>query len=175
MGAPDLTSEVAVELATRGPEQTRAMAAAFAELCRPNDVIGLEGVLGSGKTCFVTGLARGLGVEDQRRVVSPTFVLMRPYDGRLTLHHFDAYRLRDAAEMEGIGCTETFGSGGVSVIEWADHVAECLPREHFMLNIIVAGRTERHFTLTASGQGPEARLRMFGQALSQWRRQDDDE
>lgn len=170
MGAPEPMSRAAVELATSSPDRTQAMAAAFARLCRPNDVIGLEGTLGAGKTCFVKGLAVGLEVEDQAKVISPTFVLLRRHSGRLTLYHFDAYRLRDGAEMERIGCAETFESGGVSAVEWADHVAQCLPPEHFVLAIMVAGMTERHFRLTGHGPGPEARLDGFRQALSEWRR-----
>ncbi|MCK4283035.1 MAG: tRNA (adenosine(37)-N6)-threonylcarbamoyltransferase complex ATPase subunit type 1 TsaE [Candidatus Brocadiae bacterium] len=163
-------SEMAVELATGGPDETQAMAAAFAGLCRPDDVVALEGMLGSGKTCFVKGLAVGLGVTDQREVTSPTFVLLHRYAGRLVLHHFDAYRLRRAEEMERIGCAEVFESGGVSVIEWADHVAECLPPEHFLLSIVVADATERHFELKARGPGPRSRMEAFGRVLSAWRR-----
>jgi tRNA threonylcarbamoyladenosine biosynthesis protein TsaE len=146
------------------------MAAAFAGLVLPNDVIGLCGPLGAGKTCFVKGLAAGLGVSDERAVISPTFVLMRVYAGRLTLYHFDAYRLQGAAEMEQIGCAETFEGGGVSVIEWADHVAACLPGEHFMLVIMVTGERDRDFLLTATGAGPAARLGELPRALSAWRR-----
>jgi len=109
-------SGTGVHLATRSPEETQAMAAAFAKLCRPNDVIGLQGTLGAGKTCFVKGLAAGLGVDGPDKVTSATFVLLRRYSGRLTLYHFDAYRLQGAAELEQIGCGETFESGGVSVI-----------------------------------------------------------
>jgi len=158
-----------VELATRSPEGTRAMAAAFAELCQPNDVIGLRGELGAGKTCFVKGLAAGLGVTDERRVISPSFVLLRRHAGRLTLYHFDAYRLRTAVEMEEIGCSEVFESGGVSVVEWADHVAACLPPDNFMLTVTVTGPTDRRFLLTASGGKAKARLNGFGRALAQWR------
>jgi len=158
-----------LELITRSPNETQAMAAALATLCRPNDVIGLEGTLGSGKTCFVKGLAAGLGVEDRGKVTSPSFVLVRSYAGRLTLHHFDAYRLRGAGEMERIGCAETFESGGVSVVEWADHVAACLPSDRFVLAITVTGPTERRLVLTAVGPGPESRLDAFRQALSPWR------
>ncbi|MHC4591232.1 MAG: tRNA (adenosine(37)-N6)-threonylcarbamoyltransferase complex ATPase subunit type 1 TsaE [Planctomycetota bacterium] len=165
-----MSSEMVVALATRSPDETRSMAAAFADLCLPNDVIGLQGTLGAGKTCFVKGLATGLGVADERKVVSPTFVLMRRYAGRLSLYHFDAYRLHDAAEMDHIGCAETFESGGVSAVEWADHVARCLPREHFMLAITVAGPTERHFLLQATGPGPMNRLRDCARALSPWLR-----
>lgn len=145
-----------------------SLAAAFAGLCRPGDVLALSGTLGAGKTCFVKGLARGLGVADERQVISPTFVLMRRHEGRLVLFHFDAYRLRDAGEMEAIGSDETFESGGVSVVEWADHVAQCLPAEHFALSITVSGETERRFRLTAHGPGPSARLDEFRRALSDW-------
>jgi len=93
-----------VRLATDSPEQTKQAAACLAPLLRPNDVIGLCGVLGAGKTCFVKGLARGLGMADERQVSSASFVLMKVYEGRLTLHHFDAYRLRNAQDMEAIGC-----------------------------------------------------------------------
>jgi tRNA threonylcarbamoyladenosine biosynthesis protein TsaE len=163
-------SSRAVTLGTGDPEQTERMAAAFATLCRPNDVVGLEGTLGAGKTCFVRGLAVGLGVGDERQVLSPTFVLLRRYEGRLTLYHFDAYRLRDGAEMEQTGCAELFESGGVSAVEWADHVAECLPPEHFMLSIRVSGAREREFELTAAGRGPTGRLGAFRDALAPWRR-----
>ena len=163
-------SAAPVAMRTNSTAETQAMAAAFAALCRPNDVIGLQGTLGAGKTCFVKGLAVGLGTEDRSKVISPTFVLMRRYRGRLTLYHFDAYRLSGGAELERIGCAETFEEGGVSVIEWADHAADCLPADHFMLAIEVAGATERWFLLTANGPGPRARLRDFGHALAAWQR-----
>ena len=159
-------SEPAVEAVTSSPEETMSLAAAFAGLLQPNDVLALQGTLGAGKTCFVKGLARGLGVADARQVISPTFVLMRRHDGRVPLFHFDAYRLRGAAEMEAIGCAETFESGGVSVVEWADHVGECLPRERFVLSITVSGASERRFRLTACGPLSSARLNGFRDALA---------
>ena len=161
-------SEDVVEAITSSPEGTMSLAAAFAALCRPNDVFALQGTLGAGKTCFVKGLAFGLGVPDPSQVISPTFVLMRRHECRLPLFHFDAYRLRDAAEMESIGCAETFESGGVSVVEWADHVADCLPREHFVLSITVSGPTERRLRLTAHGPLSSARLGSFRAALLAW-------
>ncbi len=156
----------AVCAVTNAPEQTEELAAAFAACCQPNDVVGLQGTLGVGKTCFVRGLARGLGSDD--RVVSPTFVLMRVYDGRLTLYHFDAYRLADASDMEAIGCAETFESGGVSIVEWAGRVAGCLPPQRFLLSIRVGGPTQRRFRLTAQGKDPRARLDAFRRVLAPW-------
>jgi len=151
---------------TRAPEETKRVAARFGRLCRANDVVGLQGTLGAGKTCFVKGMARGLGIDDEREVVSPSFVLLRRYVGRLTLYHFDAYRLRDGREMEAIGCEEIFQSGGVSVVEWADHVSCCLPDEHFMIRILVSGENERQLQLDAAGAGPRSRAGRMLKALA---------
>jgi len=157
-----------LHLVTRSAEATEALGVAFGALCRPNDVIALEGTLGAGKTCFVRGVARGLGVPADARVISPTFVLMRRYTGRLTLYHFDAYRLMDSLDMEGIGCAETFESGGVSVIEWADHVADCLPDEHLVLSFRVTGATARELHLSARGTATQQRMAEFCVALAAW-------
>jgi len=161
--------ERGIELTTSSPAETLTMARAFAGPCRPGEVVGLCGTLGAGKTLFVKGLAAGLGVADVRQVVSPTFVLMRSYPARLTLYHFDAYRLASEAEMDALGCQETFASGGVSAIEWADHVAGCLPPEHLMLSICVEGETRRRFTLECHGAGSAWRVAEFGAALARWR------
>jgi len=157
-----------VELLTHGPEETMDMAAAASDLCRPNDVIALEGTLGAGKTCFVKGLARGMGVGDHRRVISPTFVLLREYHGRLCVYHFDAYRLGDAAQMEAIGCAEVFDAGGVSVVEWADRVAGCLPERCLRLRIEVVGPTDRRFLLEGLSAELDGRLEQFRRALRPW-------
>ena len=163
-----MTDRPIIRLATRSPDETMCMAAAFASICRPNDVIGLTGTLGAGKTCFVKGLARGLGVPAEANVISPTFVLLRQYEGRLTLSHFDAYRLEDASAMEDLGSAEVFADGGVAVVEWADHVADSLPDEHFALAISVAGESERELTLSAAGPGPSSRLAECRAPLAPW-------
>ena len=142
-----------------------ALGARFARLCRPGDVVALQGTLGAGKTCFVKGMARGLGVAQERAVTSPSYVLLHQYPGRLVLYHFDACRLEDADQMEQIGCQEVFDAGGVSVVEWADHVAACLPAESFSFTIRLAGPARREFVLTAAGPGPASRLRDIRSAL----------
>jgi tRNA threonylcarbamoyladenosine biosynthesis protein TsaE len=113
-------------------------------------------------------MARGLGVKDERTVTSPTFVLLREYRGALRLYHFDAYRLEDARQMEEIGCHEIFESGGVSVVEWANHVSNCLPAEHFLITIRVGAPMRREFLLTACGAGPLGRLRDIFASLEQY-------
>ena len=153
---------------TYGPDETLRLAAACAPVVRAGDVLALVGTLGAGKTCFVKGLAAGLGVDDLRQVISPTFVLLRRYDGRIRLHHFDAYRLSGPDEMAAIGCDDIFAERAVSVVEWADHVAACLPRAHLRLDITVTAETERRFELSASVPGLDARLDEFRLALVSW-------
>ena len=86
-----------------------------------------------------------------------------PYQGA-----FDAYRLASADEMNEIGCQEIFDAGGVSAVEWADHVAACLPPEHFLLTIRVAGRERRELTLEAIGPALIGRLAGMRRALQAW-------
>lgn len=157
-----------LNLRSASPEETIELAESFAPLCRANDVICLQGTLGAGKTHFVKGLAKGLDAASPSEVTSPTFVLLKEYPGRLRLYHFDAYRLKHADEMEEIGCEEVFGSGGVSVIEWADHVPQCLPKEHFLVTIRVKGPVRRDILFGAVGAKAPARMGKIAEALRPW-------
>jgi len=87
------------------------------------EVVLLSGELGTGKTAFVRGLARGLGA-DPDEVASPTFVLLTAYAGRLVLHHADLYRLRGDGDEREIGLEELPGRGGVLAVEWAERLRE---------------------------------------------------
>jgi len=112
-------------LVTRSPEATEAVGEALGRELEPGAVVALDGELGSGKTCLVRGLARGLCVEDP--VSSPTFTLLHEYRGRLPVHHFDAWMSgRERAFLEA-GGAEALGDEGVALIEWADHVRAYLP------------------------------------------------
>ncbi|HEX7276903.1 MAG TPA: tRNA (adenosine(37)-N6)-threonylcarbamoyltransferase complex ATPase subunit type 1 TsaE [Acidimicrobiales bacterium] len=112
---------------TTSVDETRALAAEVAPLAKPNDLVLLAGDLGAGKTAFVQGFARGLGVSEA--VTSPAFVLARPYQGRLTLLHLDVYRLEHIQELHDLGISELLDDGGVTVIEWGDVVAPALPAD----------------------------------------------
>lgn len=90
--------------------------------CRGGEVVLLTGELGAGKTAFVRGLARGLGV-DSREVASPTFVLLTSYPGPLTLHHADLYRLTGDGDERELGLEELPGPRGVLAVEWADRLS----------------------------------------------------
>src|SRR6266852_1307540 len=86
----------------------------------PNAVVALIGPLGAGKTYLVRAIAEGLAIADSRVVTSPTFVLIQEYSARLPIYHFDAYRLRGAAEFADLGAHEYFQGDGVCLVEWAD-------------------------------------------------------
>ena len=110
------------------PEDTEAFAEVFAARLEPGDVVALEGDLGAGKTCFVRGLARGLGI-DPAGVSSPTFVSMQRYGGgRMPLVHVDAWRMHSAEDLETIGWDEVLGAHDAAVaIEWPSKVLAAMP------------------------------------------------
>ncbi len=115
-------------LMSASPAQTRAAGEALGRLLRPGDVVALDGPLGAGKTEFTKGLAAGLDVAEDEPVVSPTFVLVREYAGRLRLYHLDAYRLSGAEELLALGFEEMCSdAAGVVVVEWADRAAGAIP------------------------------------------------
>jgi len=107
---------------THSQEETEELAAAFAASLAGGEVVLLSGELGTGKTAFVRGLARGLGV-DPREVASPTFVLLASYQGRLALHHADLYRLRGDGDEAELGLEELPGRAGVLAVEWAERLS----------------------------------------------------
>ena len=110
---------------TNGPEETEALGARLARALEPGAVVAFTGDLGAGKTAFVRGLARGLGVQD--RVTSPTFTVVNEYEGgRLPLFHFDLYRLGSADELFDIGWEDYLARGGVCAVEWSERMEELL-------------------------------------------------
>ena len=110
---------------TNSPEETEALGARLARALEPGAVVAFTGDLGAGKTAFVRGLARGLGVQD--RVTSPTFTVVNEYEGgRLPLFHFDLYRLGCADELFDIGWEDYLARGGVCAVEWSERMEELL-------------------------------------------------
>ena len=112
-------------ISTHSAEETRAAGERLGRTLGPGDVVALTGDLGTGKTCFVQGLARGLGARI--RATSPTFVLVNEYRADLPIHHVDAYRVAGPDELIDIGFLELIDGDGVTLIEWADKVAGLLP------------------------------------------------
>ena len=114
----------------------------------PNMVICLNGELGSGKTMFVKGIANALGINEV--ITSPTFNIIKEYDGELPLYHLDVYRL-DSVNGD-IGIEEYFTKGGVVVIEWAENIKSILPEERLDIKIKVLGENKRSLVITPHGQ-----------------------
>jgi tRNA threonylcarbamoyladenosine biosynthesis protein TsaE len=136
---------------------TARLGAAIAAALRTGDVIALNGQLGAGKTRLVQAIAAALGVADQS-VSSPTFVLIHEYEGRIPLYHVDAYRLRDSDEFLSIGGDEVLAGDRACLIEWADRIADVLPRDHLRIDITATGDSQRQFAMTALGQRSAALL-----------------
>lgn len=139
-------------------EHTRRLGEALGRVLRPGDVVGLVGVLGAGKTTFVQGVALGLGVRGY--VASPTFTLVREYQGRLRLYHVDLFRI-DAKELDAIGFDDLLDAGGAVVVEWADRAVDRLPQD--CLWVIIEGSGEQPRTLRVQAAGPESAT-----LLSKW-------
>lgn len=110
------------------------------------------GQLGAGKTCLVKGIAEGQGVKDRKVVTSPSFVLVKQYTGRIPIYHFDAYRMKSPDEMYDIDCVEFFWGDGISIVEWADKVMECLPDEFIKIAIKSINRTSREIRVSYKGE-----------------------
>lgn len=134
---------------SRSPQATRKLARRLAARLQAGDFLALSGQLGGGKTCFVQGLAEGLGV--QGRVSSPTFVLLHYHPGPVPLLHLDAYRVSSGQELRDLGLDD-YMDRCVVVLEWADRVPELVPEEALSLrfeyaeqgrHIILSGRGER--------------------------------
>ena len=105
--------------------ETRAVGERLGARLAAGAVVACIGELGAGKTCFLQGLCRGLGVTAE--VTSPTFVLVNQYRGRLPVYHLDAYRTESLAELADIGVEEMLHGEGVTVVEWADKLRPMLP------------------------------------------------
>ena len=121
-------------LGSRSEDETFAIGETMGKTIKPGSVIALMGDLGVGKTVFTKGFAKGLGIEEN--VSSPTFNILKSYrGGRLTLHHFDVYRIGDSSEMDEIGYEDCFFGEDVSLVEWADIIDDILPPDTIKITI----------------------------------------
>ncbi len=140
-----------LEIISESPDDTRRIGSRFGAILDGGILIGLDGDLGSGKTCFVQGLAQGLGVSSDE-VSSPTFVICHVYQGRLTLLHADAYRLKQVDEFEDLGIFESLENGAAVVVEWSQRVAAALPADRIQIQIEELSPERRRFAIQAIGE-----------------------
>lgn len=128
---------------SRSEQDTVKTGEVFAKRLKGGDMVALSGDLGAGKTTFVKGIAKGLGIKNYRYVNSPSFVLVREYKGRIPLFHFDIYRLNNLKDIEDIGYEEYLGRGGVVVIEWAGKMKRILPKAYIGIKLKIKSKNER--------------------------------
>jgi len=140
-----------VRLVARTSQETAEIGACLGQGLVPGDVVALTGELGSGKTCLVKGLSRGLGVSEASNVRSPSFVILNIYPGRHPLYHFDLYRIAHPAEFEDLGYREIFYGEGVTVIEWAEKILPLLPEERVEIQLSFLGDSGRGLEIEVKG------------------------
>ena len=136
------------KVVTKSEMETIEIAQNFESEKFPNMIICLDGELGSGKTVFTKGIANALGIKDS--ITSPTFNIIKEYDGELPLYHMDVYRLDGMTD--GYGIEEYFTKGGVVVIEWADTIKDILPKEYLHIKFKVSDENKRVLILTPYGK-----------------------
>ena len=151
----DASGAAELRFESDAPEATEALAERVGRTLRAGDVVALRGEMGSGKTCFVRGLARGLGIEGE--VTSPSFTLMQEYEGRVPLYHFDAWMTRrELGFLEG-GGGDYLGGEGVAVVEWAERVEAWLPADHLEVLLEHRGPDRRGIRLRWRGEAGAGR------------------
>jgi tRNA threonylcarbamoyladenosine biosynthesis protein TsaE len=151
-------------LTTRGGHETESVGAALGELLREGDLVVLGGDLGAGKTTFVKGVARALGVLDP--VTSPTFTIVQEYDGPVPVAHVDIYRLQRVQELHDLGLEEMLDDR-VVLVEWGDVVAPLLPSERVEVQLTIGEEPDiRTIEIVAQGPGWAARRAALDDALA---------
>ena len=141
-----------MEFRSGSQEETIALAEKLTKYIKPGMVITLKGDLGAGKTTFTKGIGKGLGIK--KAISSPTFTIMKIYQGDMPLYHIDAYRLEE--HFQDLGFEEYIGGDGLCVVEWSDFIEEILPTERLAISISYDGDSARIITLTPRGEAYEA-------------------
>jgi tRNA threonylcarbamoyladenosine biosynthesis protein TsaE len=158
---------------TSSPAETRRAGERLGRVLAAGDVVLLDGELGAGKTCFVQGVARGLGVARGRRVASPTFAIMNEHPARrATLKHIDLYRVDDPDELIEVGVADVLrdegesggGGGGVAVVEWAARLGALTPRDRIDVRIEATGARTRRLRVAAVGAAAARRVAAWRRA-----------
>jgi tRNA threonylcarbamoyladenosine biosynthesis protein TsaE len=144
-----MTERTVYRFQANRPEDTVKLAEELSFYIDEGAIIALDGDLGAGKTTFSQAVARCLGVDDT--VNSPTFTIIKEYQGRLLpFYHMDVYRITEL-EAEELGLDEYFYGDGVTIVEWANRIKAIMPQERLSIYIENLGPMERHFLIVPSG------------------------
>jgi len=140
-----------IQIITHSVTQTQRLGSLLGARLEPAFIIALSGELGSGKTAFVQGLAKGLDVSEKYYITSPTFTLINEYPGRHRLFHVDLYRIEHISELDDIGLDEVLHQNAVIAIEWADKLSGDTLSDHLSLQFKLTGEESRQIDIFAYG------------------------
>jgi tRNA threonylcarbamoyladenosine biosynthesis protein TsaE len=160
------TKTARLTLISRSPEQTQRLGKQLGQLAQAGDVFLLTGNLGSGKTCLTQGIAWGLGIKEY--AFSPSFVIIREYNGRMPLYHIDFYRLDHIEEIADLGLDEYICGRGICVVEWAEKGLALMPEDRLLISLSYVSDTERSVSLEPRGQRYMELLASLSTDLKTW-------
>jgi len=159
---------VGLETVTSSAHETELLGERLGTVLRAGDVVALTGDLGAGKTTFVHGAARGLGYAGP--VTSPTFTLVKEYEGRVHIYHLDIYRLERVQDVLDLGFEELVDGGGVVFVEWGDAIEALLPPDHLLVELTMPPEGDtRRLEITWYGPSWSERVDVLGQVVHGWR------
>ena len=118
---------------THSPKETQELGFRIGKLLKEGNIVALIGDLGTGKTCLTQGIARGVGIDANQVVNSPSYILINEYTGPCPIYHIDLYRIRYSVELEDLGLEEYIYGRGICIIEWADRLLESLPESYLKI------------------------------------------
>ncbi|MBU0545427.1 MAG: tRNA (adenosine(37)-N6)-threonylcarbamoyltransferase complex ATPase subunit type 1 TsaE [Proteobacteria bacterium] len=143
---------ITLDITAKSLKETQSLGEKIGKNLGAKLAIGLSGSLGSGKTSFVQGLARGLDVPNNYYITSPTYSIIHEYPGRIPLFHIDLYRIRCKDEIEETGLYEILDRFGIFAIEWPDFVINDLGADFLSIHFEFAGDDTREIRITANGE-----------------------
>lgn len=139
--------QTVLKVVSHSEDQTVVLAEKLIPFLRPGNIVVLTGELGAGKTVFVRGLAKGLGI-DEDLVNSPSFTIVNEYTGgRLPLYHFDLYRIGDPSELYEVGWNDYLGREGIVVVEWGERAEGHLPEGYYQVTFDTVNETDRQINI----------------------------
>lgn len=135
---------------SKSSRETKAWGRRLASMLEGGELLGLEGDLGAGKTCFIKGLAHGLNLPEEQ-ILSPTFTMIQEHRGRLPLYHIDLYRL-ERVELDDLGLREYLFSEAIAAVEWFERLREGERMERLAIRIEYAGASARKIEFRGVGE-----------------------
>ena len=133
-------------------QSTENLGSILGKVAEPGNIITLAGTLGAGKTALTQAIGRGLGVDPNIFITSPTFGLLHEYKARIPLYHFDFYRLGSEEEIDSLGFSEYFYGQGLTVIEWPERLGSLMPENRLHIELVISGEDSREAHLYAHGE-----------------------